>query len=237
MSEKLILELKTISKSYRGQVAKALDCVSASFKAGEVIGLLGPNGAGESTFIKICVGLLEADVGDVNYNINADTEIGYVPEEQLAFSYMTGFDFLNFVGALRGLSKKDIMNTITNLEGVFKFPNLNHLISSYSNGNKQKVLMASSLLHLPKLLILDEPFNGFDPEIVANLKTYLLDYASQGNTILFSSHILDTVSQICSKVILINNGKIVYEALSNENDSKKLEELYLSLVSQSKVEN
>lgn len=225
-----MFEVENLEKKYIGQNTKALNRISQRFEEGTIVGLLGPNGAGKSTFIKICVGLLEPDSGSRKYNIDINTDIGYVPEESLTFHYMTGFDFLYFVGGLRGLSKNEIKSKILELESIFKFPNMNDLISTYSNGNRQKVLMMSALLHSPKLLVLDEPFNGFDPEIVANLKKYLLKYVESGNLVLFSSHILDTVSQICSKVIVIDKGEIVYEEKKGESNSKALEKLYLDLV-------
>lgn len=236
MHDNWVFEVKNLKKTYKGQHNRALNGVSQRFETGTIVGLLGPNGAGKSTFIKICVGLLEPDTGEKKYNININMDVGYVPEESLAFHFMTGLDFLQFVGGLRGMSKKEVIKRISDLEDVLKFPNMNSLISTYSNGNKQKVLLMSALLHSPKLLVLDEPFNGFDPEIVANFKEYLLKYAELGNTVIFSSHILDTVSQICSKVIVINEGRIIYEALTGEADSKKLEQLYIDIIDSNKLE-
>lgn len=230
MTDKCVFEVTNLEKTYDGQKNKALKGVSRKFAAGTAVALLGPNGAGKSTFIKLCVGLLSQDCGEIKYHIDVNKDIGYVPEEELNFHYMTGFDFLCFVGALRGLSTTAVENRIAEMHGILKFPDLKLLISSYSKGNKQKILLMSALLHTPRVLILDEPFNGFDPQVVAALKEYFADYVAGGNFILFSSHILDTVSQVCSEIIIINKGGIVYEATADGHDAEKLERLYLELV-------
>jgi len=211
-----MLELKNLSKRYG--VIRAVDDVTFRVKPGEILGYLGPNGAGKTTTIKILAGLLEPTSGSIFYQ-GEDVRgkmtafkriIGYVPEEPAVYPHLSALEYLELEGRLRGLPEKLLEKKITGLLEVFQLStDMYSPISTYSKGMTQKVLLAAALLHDPEVLLLDEPLAGLDVATSLVIKDLLKELAQKGKIIIFSSHILEVVEKICSRVIIIHQGKVV----------------------------
>jgi len=211
-----MLELKNLSKRYG--VIRAVDDVTFRVKPGEILGYLGPNGAGKTTTIKILAGLLEPTSGSIFYQ-GEDVRgkmtafkriIGYVPEEPAVYPHLSALEYLELVGRLRGLPEKLLEKKITGLLEVFQLStDMYSPISTYSKGMTQKVLLAAAFLHDPEVLLLDEPLAGLDVATSLVIKDLLKELAQKGKIIIFSSHILEVVEKICSRVIIIHQGKVV----------------------------
>jgi ABC-2 type transport system ATP-binding protein len=238
-----VLEVQNLFKSYRG--IPAVEDVSFKVAPGEVVGFLGPNGAGKSTTVKIITGLLRQDDGCVLFegcDILADmvsfrATFGYVPEDAHLYTYLTGLEYLQLVGRLRGLPEALIESKAMNLLRLFHLDSWEYSpISLYSKGMRQRVLIAAALLHDPKLLIFDEPLSGLDV-VSARLFKDLLDLlAAEGKAVLYISHVLEIVEQICSRVIVIAKGRLVADAAPSElvklMSLPNLESVFAQLVQQ-----
>jgi ABC-2 type transport system ATP-binding protein len=211
-----MLELRHVSKSFSG--VTAVDHVSFSARHGEITSYLGPNGSGKSTTIKMIAGLLEPTSGEVLFdglNIHRDLigfkrRLGYVPEEPHLYAHLSGLEYLTMVGQLRQLPPKSPADCIDGLLRLFSLHGDRHVaISSYSKGMRQKVLLAAALLHNPDLLLLDEPFSGLDVGTALVLRGLIQELAARGKVVLFSSHELETVEHLSSRVVILHRGKIV----------------------------
>jgi ABC-2 type transport system ATP-binding protein len=211
-----MLELRNVTKRFLG--IAAVDDVSFSARAGEVTGYLGPNGSGKSTTMKMITGLIEMTSGEILFHgerIQGDLiaykqRMGYVPEEPHLYSHLTGLEYLLMVGQLRNLPAKPTAARIDGLLRLFSLHGDRHVaISSYSKGMRQKVLLSAALLHNPDLLLLDEPFSGLDVGTGLVLRSLIQELAARGKVVLFSSHELETVERVCSRVVILHRGKIV----------------------------
>lgn len=202
--------IKNVNKTYKKTGKRALSSMSLEIGENVVFGLIGPNGAGKSTLIKSILGLVEIDSGMIliNGKENNIASIGYMPEETSLFEFLTGLDYLKLIGNLRNIPHQEIFRMINEMNTVLQLPDLGQLISTYSKGNREKILFLSSIIHSPNILILDEPFTGLDPVVIQNVKKFIVDYAQKGNTVILSTHILEMVSEICNKIAIISNGKI-----------------------------
>ena len=209
----MLLELKGLSKYFRG--IPAVEDVSFNVAAGEIVGFLGPNGAGKSTTVKIMTGMLRPNAGRVLFDgrdIRKDLvafrrAIGYVPEEAHLYGYMSGFEYLQLVGRLRGFSEALIEAKATRLLKLLHLESSQYSpISTYSKGMRQRVLIAAALLHDPRLLILDEPLSGLDVISARLLKDLLELLAAEGKAVLYISHALEVVEEVCSRVVVIARG-------------------------------
>jgi ABC-2 type transport system ATP-binding protein len=218
-----MLELQGLFRSYRG--IPAVQDVSFRVAPGEIVGFLGPNGAGKSTTVKMITGILRPNDGHVLFqgkDIRQDmvafrSAIGYVPEEAHLYNYLSALEYLQLVGRLRGLDELLIESKAVGLLKLLDLESWQHSpISSYSKGMRQRVLIAAALLHDPKLLIFDEPLSGLDVVSARLFKDLLELLAAQGKAILYISHVLEVVEQICSRVIVIANGKILADAPPSE---------------------
>ena len=221
-----ILEIKNVSKYY-GKT-KVVDNISFDVKKGEIFGFLGPNGAGKTTTIKMILGLLSIDEGNIKingYDIKKDFEkameyIGGIVENPDMYGYMSAVDNLKLFAKIRNIDYSEVYKALE-LVGLQK--SMNQKISKYSLGMKQRAGLALSLLHSPKILILDEPTNGLDPVGIKDLRDILKKLAKEKDTaILVSSHILSEMELMCDRVAVIDKGKIVkVESLSqNENEAE-----------------
>ena len=205
------IEVINISKSYGNQ--KALDNVSFSIKKGEIVGFLGPNGAGKSTLMKILTTSLSADAGTANVNgknINTDQKdvqksVGYLPEHNPLYLDLYVREYLEFNADVYNVSKSRIDEMIT-LTGLTS--ESHKKISELSKGYRQRVGLASALLHNPDVLILDEPTTGLDPNQLVEIRSVIKN-AGKDKTVFLSTHIMQEVEAICDRVIIIDNGKIV----------------------------
>ena len=211
-----MLELRGVSKSFSG--LPALERVSFTAPPGQVTGYLGPNGSGKSTTVKIITGLMDPSAGEVfwrGHSVRKDLEgfravLGYVPEEPHLYSHLTGAEFLELTGDLRMLPRRAVARRAETFLRTFGlWEDRWSPVSSYSKGMRQKVLLAAALLHDPELLLLDEPFSGLDVQTGLVLRELIRELAAAGKTVLFSSHELDTVEKVASRVVILHKGHVV----------------------------
>ena len=211
-----MLELRSVSKRFSG--IPAVENVSFSARAGEVTGYLGPNGSGKSTTMKLITGLISVTSGEIFFQgqrIQQDLiaykhRMGYVPEEPQLYTHLSGAEYLTMVAQLRNLPAKLAAQRIDGLLQLFSLHDDRHAsISGYSKGMRQKVLLAAALMHNPNLLLLDEPFSGLDVGSALILRSLIQELAARGKAVLFSSHELETVERICSRIVILHRGQIV----------------------------
>ena len=210
------LDVDRLTKYYGG--LSAVQDLSFTVHSGEVLGLLGPNGSGKSTTIKVLTGLLQPTRGRVLVDgepIDADllrykASLGYVPEEPHLYSYLTGPEYLRLVGQLRHLALPALDAKIDRFLDLLGLSDDRYLpLSSYSKGMRQKILIAAAVLHDPRIVVLDEPFSGLDVTTARMLKQFVRLLADAGKLIVFSSHVLEVVEQVCSRVVILKDGRAV----------------------------
>lgn len=213
-----MLEVKNLTKRYRGLTA--LDSVSFQIRPGEILGYLGPNGSGKSTTVKIITGLIDPSEGEVYLHgrtivddpIAFKRRLGYVPEEPQLYTHLSGAEYLIFVARLRSIPFNDAVQRASDLLRLFQLHDArNSVMSTYSKGMRQRILLAAALLHDPELLVLDEPFSGLDVNAAQLLRSLLEVLAFEGKMILFSSHVLEVVEKVCSRVVILYKGKVVLQ--------------------------
>jgi ABC-2 type transport system ATP-binding protein len=213
-----MLQARGLTKRYGGLLA--LDRVSFDLHPGEIVGYLGPNGSGKSTTVNLVVGLLEPTAGAISLSgISASADpiaykrgIGYVPEEPSLYTHLTASDYLMLVGRLRRLPAQTLQTRIPELLRLLQLHDSRYkTMTAFSKGMRQRVLVASALLHNPQLLVLDEPFSGLDVNAGLLLRTLLRMLANEGRMIFFSTHRFDMVEKLCSRVIVLSSGRIVLE--------------------------
>jgi len=211
-----MLELRDVSKRFSG--IAAVDHVSFSAMPGEVTGYLGPNGSGKSTTMKMITGLIERSEGHIFFEgkpieddlIAYKRRMGYVPEEPYLYTHLSGAEYLTMVAQLRDLPARQAAERIDGMLRLFSLHGDRHAsISGYSKGMRQKVLLIAALMHNPQLILLDEPFSGLDVASSLVLRRLIQELAAKGKVVLFSSHELDTVERICSRVVILHHGKLV----------------------------
>jgi ABC-2 type transport system ATP-binding protein len=211
-----MLELRRVSKYFSG--IPAVDDVSFSARPGEVTGYLGPNGSGKSTTMKMITGLIEMTAGQILFEgkpiqddlIGYKRRMGYVPEEPYLYNHLSGAEYLTMVAELRDLPGRESAEQIDGLLRLLSLHDDRHAsISGYSKGMRQKVLIAAALLHNPDLILLDEPFSGLDVGSALVLRSLIQELAARGKVVLFSSHELDTVERVSSRIVILHRGKIV----------------------------
>lgn len=238
-----MIEIKNLTKIF-GTNFKAVDDLNLKIKSGEIFGFLGPNGAGKTTTLKMMVGITNPSKGDIiingksiiKENLEAKKEFGFVPDSPDVFLRLTGLEYLNFMAAIYDINDVDKKDRIKTLSEKFEMTDaLTDRISSYSHGMRQKIVIIGVLMHKPPVWILDEPLTGLDPKSSFILKEMMREHADQGNTVLFSTHVLDTAEKICDRVGIISKGKLIYvgtieELKNNENKNESLEELFLELI-------
>lgn len=219
-----VLELKNVRKTYQQHVA--CNDVSFAIPEGKIFGLLGPNGAGKTSMIRIITTITKADAGVVLFrgeplNSSHPAQIGYMPEERGLYKGMKVGEQILYLARLKGLSKKDANTQLDYWLEKFDIPTWrDKKIEELSKGMQQKVQFITTIIHRPKLLILDEPFSGLDP-INANLiRDEIDELHKNGTTILFSTHRMEQVEQICQNIVLINKGKNVLDGTVEDVKSK-----------------
>lgn len=226
MACEVVLKIKDLTKVYNKK--RVVDGLTLNVEAGQIYGFLGPNGAGKTTTIKMITGLIKKDAGDIVINgidavKNHDVAMNYVGaivEVPSFYEYMSGMENLKLYARLRNIKKEQILKIVR----LVKLENkIYEKVKKYSLGMKQRLGLAVSLLHSPKLLILDEPTNGLDPEGIRELRELLKKIAHEDNVAVFvSSHLLSEMQLMCDKVAIINNGKIVkvesMDSIKNESN-------------------
>ncbi|MGI4756487.1 MAG: ABC transporter ATP-binding protein [Janthinobacterium lividum] len=205
-----------MTKRYRG--IPAVDDVSFQLEPGKVLGYLGPNGAGKSTTVKMITGMLEPTHGQILFrgrSIFEDLQayrsrLGYVPEEAQVYTHLSGLEYLQLVGRLRTMPEKMIDRRSRALLGLFGLKAaIEAPISDYSKGMKQRVLLSAALLHDPELIVFDEPLSGLDAITARLFKDLLIVLRREGKAVLYISHVLEVVEQVCDRVVILAKGKVI----------------------------
>lgn len=238
-----ILKVKNVMKSF-GET-KILDNISFDVKEKGIIGIVGLNGVGKTSLIKIILDLLEADSGEVKLfgvssaNHESRKNISYLPEKFMPLNTLTAMEFLSI--SLSYYGKKIDNKRLEYLRQALAFPKelLTKTIRTYSKGTAQKLGIILQFLIWPKLLILDEPMSGLDPKARKEMKDLLIEYSNAGNSVIFSSHILADIEEICDRILVLSNKKFIYDGSVTEfmrsNPDVSLEEKFLNLLVESAV--
>jgi ABC-2 type transport system ATP-binding protein len=237
-----MLEIQGLSKSYNRGVIKAVDKLDMYIKPGEIFGFLGPNGAGKTTTIKLIVGLLNPDEGSVKIKgfdigkdpINAKNNIGYVPDNPEIYDRLSGFEYLNFMADMYQVPKEVRKERINSFLDMFELKDAAaDPIKSFSHGMKQKITLTGALLHEPPLWVMDEPMVGLDPRSAHLLKELMRKHCDKGNTVFFSTHILEVAEKLCNRIGIIHKGKLIaigtIDELRGRENSESLENIFLEL--------
>jgi len=228
-----MLRYEGVTKRY-GDV-EALKEVTVEFPPGRIHALLGPNGSGKSTLMKMAVGLVRPDSGSVRVDgvdpisdpIKARMIVGYAPEEVVIYESLTPAEYLSFLGYVYKIPREELDERIGTLIRVFKMEeHMGKLGGELSHGNRRKLLIISALLHDPKVLMLDEPFSGLDPEVARVLKELMRRYAEEGRTVVFSTHILELAEAVADEVTIMHLGEVVAKGPMSELKGKKDLETY-----------
>jgi ABC-2 type transport system ATP-binding protein len=217
MKEKIVLQVEGITKIYGHD--HVVDNVSFTINSGECVALIGPNGSGKTTLIKMITSLVKPDSGQILINNKLQKiekpfskAIGYTPDEPPAYDYLTGQEYLEFSASLHNISKPVFTRKLKDLLKIFPINYLlSEAVSTYSRGNKQKLVFIASLLSDPDLVIVDEPIVGLDPKSILAFASHLKKLKSEGKAILIASHILDFAGDIADRALLLNNGHLVKE--------------------------
>ena len=233
-----MLAINNYSKAYNKDHF-AVSGLSLNVDSGDLFAFIGHNGAGKSTTIKSIVGILPFDDGDIlidGISIKKDPiackkMIAYIPDNPDIYDSLTGIQYLNFIADIFKVDKTSRKAIIDKYASEFELTNdLNNLISSYSHGMKQKLVIISALVHSPKLLILDEPFVGLDPKATYLVKKAMVEFCENGGAIFFSTHVLEVAEKLCNKLAIIKNGKLLITGKMEEviKDST-LEDVFMEL--------
>ena len=242
-----MLDVRALTKRY-GALTAVRD-LSFQVRPGEVFGLLGPNGSGKSTTVKVLAGLLTPTDGSVLLDgrdaladvLTYKATLGYVPEEPHLYTYLTGPEYLQLVGRLRRIPDDRLNAKIDRfLDLLGLWDDRYQTLSSYSKGMRQKILIAAAVLHNPRVVILDEPFSGLDVTAARVLKAFVRALAAEGKMVVFSSHVLEVVEQVCSRVVILKDGVVVgHDSVGNLRTTLRLPSLdavFATLVAEERVE-
>ncbi len=234
-----MLSIKNFSKSYKGGKL-AVDNLSIEVNAGEIYGFIGHNGAGKTTTLKAVVGVMDFSQGDILINnvsikknpIECKKITAYIPDNPDIYEHLTGIGYINFISDIYQVPKKEREERLKKYADAFEITsNLGDLISSYSHGMKQKLVIIAALIHKPKLLVLDEPFVGLDPKAAHTLKTFMTELCEEGSAIFFSTHVLEVAEKLCHKIAIIKGGKLIISGTTNEvKGNSSLEDVFMELV-------
>ena len=235
-----MINIKNVSKEYVEGI-KAVDNLSIHIRPGEIYGFIGPNGAGKSTTIKMITGITDYSEGEITINgvsskeeLESKLQFGYVSDSPDMFLKLKGVEYLNFLATIYNVSKEDSKQRIIELAEKFELTSaLGDKIQTYSHGMRQKIMVMGALLHEPKVWILDEPLTGLDPKSSFMLKEMMKEHARKGNSVFFSTHVLEVAEKLCDRIGIINKGKLVYEGTMEEikeaYPNLTLEEIFLEI--------
>jgi ABC-2 type transport system ATP-binding protein len=239
-----MIRINNVTKIY-GKDFKAVDNLSLTINDGEIFGFLGPNGAGKTTTLKLLSGILPITSGEIylnEYNVTknpleAKKTLGFIPDYPNVLPRLTGYEYLAFISAVYKVDKATATERIEKYAKKFDlYENLGNRIDSYSHGMRQKLLVIGVLLHDPNNWVLDEPMTGLDPKSSFDLKEMMREHADNGNTVLFSTHVLEVAEKICDRIGIINKGKLIFVGTIDElknlrQKDESLEQLFLELTS------
>ncbi len=232
-----MLRIENLTKTYGKK--KAVDHLSLHIRAGEIYGFIGHNGAGKTTTIKACCGILQFDQGEITVcghslrrePLACKRALAYIPDNPDLYEFMTGIDYLNFIGDIFRVPEEERRERIRLYADSLELKeDLGEKISAYSHGMKQKLAVISAFLHEPKLIIMDEPFVGLDPKASHTLKQMMREHCDRGGAIFFSTHVLEVAEKLCDQVAIIKKGKLVASGSMEEvRGQDSLEEVFLEL--------
>jgi len=237
-----LISITGLSKSYNKGAVKAVDNLNMHVNHGEIFGFLGPNGAGKTTTIKMMIGLLNPDSGSIIINghdiqrepLEVKRNIGYVPDNPDVYDRLTGIEYLNFMADVYGVPADLRKERIKYFLDIFELNDAaTDLIKSYSHGMKQKIVLTGALIHDPAVWILDEPMVGLDPKSSHLLKELMRKHCEKGNTVFFSTHILEVAEKLCDRIGIIHKGKLIavgtMDELRQGDNAGSLENIFLEL--------
>ncbi len=232
-----MIKITNLTKKYKQKIA--VDNLSLTVEKGTICGFIGHNGAGKTTTLKALMGLIEFDDGDITINgysiktdaLKAKEIMAYIPDNPDIYDFMKGIDFLNFIADVYKIETNTRKTLIEKYAKQFEIHDaLNDVISSYSHGMKQKLVIISALIHSPQVLILDEPFVGLDPKASHTLKSLMRQMCDNGGCILFSTHVLEVAQNLCDNIAIIKQGKLLVNGKTTDVvQNKSLEALFLEL--------
>lgn len=236
-----MLKLEGLTKAYARGAKPAVDGINLHVRRGEIFGFIGPNGAGKTTTIKMLCGILVPDAGRVEINgvdmtrdpIGAKRNFCYVPDVHDTYDRLTGQEYLNFIADVYGVDTKTRQERAAKYLEMFEIADAaGEQIKSYSHGMKQKLLITAALLPAPPLWVLDEPMTGLDPKSAALLKDEMRAHTAEGNSVFFSTHVLDVAERLCDRIGIINDGHLIAVGTLDElrgGKNESLESLFLEL--------
>lgn len=233
-----ILEFENFSKTYSG-AKKAVENLNLTVEAGDIYGFIGHNGAGKTTSIRAAVGVMDFEEGEIHIDghsvkknpILCKSITAYVPDNPDIYDYLTGIQYLSYISDMYGVSRTEREERIKKYAGLLEMTaNLGDLISAYSHGMKQKTALIGAFIHVPRLLVLDEPFVGLDPQASFHLKNMMRELCAGGSAIFFSTHVLEVAEKLCNKIAIIKNGKLITSGKTEEIlGDNSLEEIFLEV--------
>lgn len=232
-----MVEIKNLSKSYGDK--KVVDNLSLNINDGEIYGFIGHNGAGKTTTIKCVIGILSFEEGNIYIDglsikdkpLECKRKIAYIPDNPDLYNYMSGVDYLNFIGDVFNVSQDERLKAIDKYASVFEIKDsLANPIASYSHGMRQKLAIIAAWMHSPDLIIMDEPFVGLDPKASHELKQMMRKFCDNGGSIFFSTHVLEVAEKLCDKVAIIKQGQLIKSGTMEEvKGDSSLESVFLEL--------
>ena len=237
-----MIEIKNVSKTFNGNI-RAIRDLSLSIPDGKIIGFIGLNGAGKTTLIKMMTGILELDHGSITINgldiskdaLEAKQNIGYITDSPDMFLRLTGYEFINFIADIYQVDSEVRKMRISYFAKEFGLLDLlDKPMLGYSHGMRQKMMVVAALVHDPKVWILDEPMVGLDPKSAIALKKMMREHVKAGNTVFFSTHVLEVAEKLCDEIAIIHEGEIIYYGTLNhlikKYKKKDLEELFVEVL-------
>lgn len=240
-----MLEIKNLTKTYKGGKT-AVDDLSLRVRAGDIYGFIGHNGAGKTTTIKAVVGIHDFDKGEIRVDgkdvrtqsLACKKAMAYIPDNPDIYEYLTGIQYLNFLADIYqvpGKAREERIRREAEDFGIYSV--LGDLVSTYSHGMRQKLALTGALIHEPKLLVLDEPFVGLDPEASLLLKRKMHAFCEKGSAIFFSTHVLEVAEKLCNRIAVISGGKLVAEGDTKElTRDKSLEDVFMEVIGHDKAD-
>ena len=232
-----MLKIDHFTKTYGEK--KAVDDLTLHIQRGEIYGFIGHNGAGKTTTLKSVAGIMQFDSGEILIDgtsiqkdpIGCKKKMAYIPDNPDLYEFMTGMQYLNFVGDIFAIPADRRKQRIQELADTFELTgDLNQPISTYSHGMKQKLAIISAWLHEPKLILMDEPFVGLDPKASHILKGMMREVCNRGGAIFFSTHVLEVAEKLCDKIAIIKGGKLIRSGTMEEvKGDTSLESVFLEL--------
>ena len=232
-----MVEIKGLCKSYDNK--RVVDNLDLTINDGEIYGFIGHNGAGKTTTIKCLIGILSFEKGEILIDglsikdkpIECKRKIAYIPDNPDLYNYMSGIDYLNFIGDVFNVANEERVKRIDKYAGIFELTDsLANPISSYSHGMRQKLAIIAAWLHEPDLIVMDEPFVGLDPKASHDLKMMMREFCDNGGSIFFSTHVLEVAEKLCDKISIIEGGKLIKSGTMEEvKGDSSLESVFLEL--------